>query len=186
MYLETGQAVLRQWSAADAESVARHANNPRIAACMRDGFPHPYSVEDAHWFIAMAAETKNLLLAIEYHGEAVGGIGIHFMDDVYHRTGEIGYWLSESLWSRGIVTEAVRCLVPVVFRDTDLVRIQAGIFESNPASARVLEKSGFIREAIHKNAITKNGVLMDEIVYAILKKGEEDFRGVKFYCRKSR
>jgi len=170
MYLVTAIATLRPWSVTDAESVARHANNPRVAAGMRDAFPYPYTLGDAHRFIAMAMETKNLFLAIETGGEAVGGIGIHYLEDVYHGTGEIGYWLSESFWGQGIVTEAVRSLVPAVFTETNLIRIQAGIFESNPASARVLEKAGFLREAVHKNAITKNGIVMDEIVYAILKK----------------
>nr|WP_320160292.1 GNAT family protein [uncultured Methanoregula sp.] len=177
MYLETSKAILRSWSPSDAESVARHANNPRIAAGMRDAFPHPYTLEDAHRFIEMARGSRNLFLSIETGGEAVGGIGIHYLDDVYHRTGEIGYWLSESFWSRGIVTEAVQSLVPTVFRQTDLVRIQAGIFANNPASARVLEKCGFLREGVHKNAITKNGVLMDEIMYAILKKEEGKSEG---------
>jgi RimJ/RimL family protein N-acetyltransferase len=136
---------------------------------MRDGFPHPYTLLDANRFIGMAGSTKNLLFAIDVGGEAVGGIGIHYFEDVYRGTGEIGYWLSESLWGRGIVTDAVRTLVSEVFQKTDLVRIQAGIFSNNIASARVLEKSGFVREAVHKNAITKNGVVMDEIMYAFLK-----------------
>nr|WP_319376158.1 GNAT family N-acetyltransferase [uncultured Methanoregula sp.] len=176
MYLQTRKAILRPWSVADAESVVRHGNNPRIAACMRDGFPHPYTLADANRFIDLAGSTKNLMLAIEVNGEAAGGIGIHYFEDVYRGTGEIGYWLSESFWGQGIVTDAVRALVPAVFRETALVRIQAGIFANNKASARVLEKCGFLREAVHKNAITKDGVLMDEIVYAILKKdtGESD------------
>ncbi|WP_321507374.1 GNAT family protein [uncultured Methanoregula sp.] len=177
MYLQTKKAILRPWSAADAGSISRHANNPRITACMRDAFPHPYTLEDAHRFIEMAGSTKNLLLAIETGGEAVGGIGIHYLEDVYRGTGEIGYWLSESFRGQGIVTDAVRSLVPVVFQETDLIRIHAGIFANNPASMRVLEKSGFLREAIHKNAITKNGVVMDEIVYTILKKDAGDQTG---------
>ncbi|MFA4859620.1 GNAT family N-acetyltransferase [Methanoregula sp.] len=176
MYLQTTTSILRPWLASDAEAVARHANNPRVAAGMRDAFPHPYTLEDAHRFIERAPGAGNLFLAIEVKGEAMGGIGIHVLDDVYCRTGEIGYWLSESCWGQGITAEAVRALVPVVFRTTDLVRIQAGIFSCNPASARVLEKCGFVREAVLKDAITKNGVVMDEIVYAILKKqvGESD------------
>ena len=91
MYLETSKAILRNWSPSDAKSVARHANNPRIAAGMRDAFPYPYTLEDAHRFIEMARGSRNLFLAIETGGEAVGGTGIHYLDDVYHRTGEIGY-----------------------------------------------------------------------------------------------
>jgi RimJ/RimL family protein N-acetyltransferase len=133
---------------------------------MRDAFPSPYTIDDARRFIAMATGPGSpLLLAIEVQGEAAGGIGIHPLSDVYRRTAEIGYWLAEPFWGRGIVTGAVRALVPVVFRETDLVRIQAGIFSDNRASMRVLEKAGFTREAVHRHAVTKRGVVMDEAMY---------------------
>jgi ribosomal-protein-alanine N-acetyltransferase len=109
--------------------------------------------------------TTNLFLAIDVSGEAVGGIGIHLLDDVKRRSAEIGYWISESLWGRGIVTDAVRSLVPVTFKRYDIVRLQAGIFSNNPASMRVLEKCGFTREAVHRNAIVKMGVILDEMMY---------------------
>jgi len=169
MQIITPTALLRDWTINDAESLVRHADNPRIAAAMRDAFPAPYTPDDAHRFIRMAtAPGKNIFLAIEVEGEACGGIGIHRLDDVHRRSAEIGYWLSESRWGRGIITDAVRSLVPVAFREFDIVRIQAGIFANNPASMRVLEKCGFVREAIHTNAITKNGVTMDEILYVCL------------------
>ena len=94
--------------------------------------------------------TPNLFLAIDVKGEAVGGIGIHPLDDVKCRSAEIGYWLSESLWGKGIMSDAVRSLVPVAFERYDIVRLQAGIFSNNPASMRVQEKCGFTREAVHR------------------------------------
>jgi RimJ/RimL family protein N-acetyltransferase len=133
---------------------------------MRDGFPTPYTAEDARRFINMATvQSQNLLLAIEVDGEAVGGIGIHPLDDVCCKTAEIGYWLSELFWGLGITAEAVRALVPVAFGRFDIIRLQAGVFSANRASMRVLEKSGFTREAVHRNAITRNGVIMDEVLY---------------------
>ncbi|MDO9325631.1 MAG: GNAT family protein [Methanoregula sp.] len=166
MRIITPSSTLRNWNLHDAGSLAKHADNPRIAACMRDAFPSPYTLDDAHRFISMATcGTTNLFLAIDIEGEAVGGIGIHPLDDVRHRSAEIGYWLSESCRGHGIVTDAVRSLVPVAFEQFDIVRLQAGIFSNNPASMRVLEKCGFIKEAIHKNAITKNGILLDEVMY---------------------
>jgi RimJ/RimL family protein N-acetyltransferase len=163
----TPSAVLRDWSADDATSIVRFANNPLIAATLRDGFPSPYTSGDAERFIAQATApgNRNLFLAIEVRGEACGGIGIHPLEDVYRRTAEIGYWLAEPYWGRGIVTDAVRSLVRVAFNRYDLSRIQAGIFENNPASMRVLEKCGFVREVVHRNAVTKNGVTMDEVMY---------------------
>ncbi len=166
MHIVTPSSILRDWTPGDAGSLARHANNPKIAATMRDAFPSPYTPEDAHQFISMATgPTPNFFLAIEVRGEAIGGIGIHPLDDVKRRSAEIGYWLSESFWGKGIVTDAVRSLVPVAFKKYDIVRLQAGIFSNNPASMRVLEKCGFIREAVHRNAITKNGTLLDEVMY---------------------
>jgi ribosomal-protein-alanine N-acetyltransferase len=166
MRITTPSSLLRDWMRTDAESLARHANNLRIVATMRDAFPCPYTLDDAHRFITTATgRTPNLLLAIDRDGEAVGGIGIHPLGDVKRRSAEIGYWVSESLWGRGIATDAVRSLVPVAFEKFDIVRLQAGIFSNNPASMRVLEKCGFIREAIHRSAITKQGVLLDEVVY---------------------
>jgi RimJ/RimL family protein N-acetyltransferase len=166
MHIITPSCILRDWVQGDAGSLARHANNPRIAAMLRDAFPSPYTLEDAHRFISMATKpTPNLFLAIEVRGEAVGGIGIHLLDDVKRRSAEIGYWLSESLRGKGIMTAAVRSLVPVAFDRYDIVQLQAGIFSSNPASMRVLEKCGFIREAVHRDAITKNGSLLDEVMY---------------------
>jgi len=109
--------------------------------------------------------TPDLFLAIDIGGEAVGGVGIHVLNDVKHRTAEIGYWLAEPFWGRGIATDAVRALVPVAFGRYDINRLQAGIFSTNPASMRVLEKCGFSREAVHKDAIFKNGVFLDEVLY---------------------
>ncbi len=107
-----------------------------------------------------------LLLAIDVDGVAVGGIAVTLLDDVYRRTAEIGYWLGEPFWGRGIVTDAVAAVVPVVFERFAIVRLQAGVFANNPASMRVLQKCGFVREAVLRDAITKNGVVMDEVMHA--------------------
>ena len=156
MRIITPSSTLRDWNLHDAGSLTKHANNPRIAASMRDAFPSPYTLDNANRFIRMAkGSNAGLFLAIEVDGEAVGGIGIHPLHDVKHRSAEIGYWLSVSCWGHGIVTDAVRSVVPIAFEQYDLVRLQAGIFSTNPSSMRVLEKCGFIKEAIHKNAITK-------------------------------
>jgi [ribosomal protein S5]-alanine N-acetyltransferase len=166
MKIVTPSAVLRDWRPEDAASLARHADSPRIAAAMRDGFPSPYTLEDARRFIAAATGLNaNLVLAIELDGEAVGGIGVHPLGDVYCRTAEIGYWLAESCRGRGIATDAVRAIVPAAFARFGIVRLQAGVFSNNPASMRVLEKAGFVREAVHANAIWKHGRLLDEVVY---------------------
>ena len=130
MHVITPSSTLRDWTPDDARALlARHADNPRIAMMMRDAFPSPYTLEDAQRFISMATgPTPNLFLAIEVKGEAVGSIGIHPMDDVKHRSAEIGYWLSESLWGKGVMTAAGASACPVVLERYDIVRLQAGIF----------------------------------------------------------
>ncbi len=103
MKISTQRFTLRDWALDDVESLVRHANNPRIAAMMRDAFPSPYTRKDAQRFISMATgHTSDLFLAIDINGEAVGGMGIHLLDDVKHRTAEIGYWISESCGGRAL------------------------------------------------------------------------------------
>ena len=170
MEIITPTSLLRHWTYGDVGSLMRHADNPRIAAMMRDAFPSPYTEDDARRFITLAtASGPRLFLAIVVDGEACGGIGIHLLDDVYRGSAEIGYWLSEQHWGRGIATDAVRAIVPVAFATFDIVRLQAGIFATNRASMRVLEKCGFVREAVHTRAITKNGMILDEIEYVLLR-----------------
>lgn len=172
MELITPTCTLRKWSAADGPALVYHANHSQVAQWMRDGFPSPYTREDADRFITMATSDKqNLFFAIDVNGEAVGGIGIHPLSDVYRKTAEIGYWLSPAFQGRGIVTDAVQVLVPIAFDKLDINRIQAGVFHRNLPSIRILEKNGFKLEAIHKNAIWKNGMFMDECLYVYFSSG---------------
>lgn len=170
MKIRTPSSLLRSWSLSDSDALIRHANNPRIAASMRDGFPYPYGNDHAKGFLSFAiSDHPSIFLAIEVQGSAVGGIGVHCLDDIYHRTAEIGYWLSEDYWGQGIVSDAVRALLPIAFTSRDIIRIQAGVFSNNPTSMHVLEKCGFSREAIHKRAITKQGKTLDEHLYVIFR-----------------
>lgn len=161
---------LRPWHPDDAPGLVRHANNPRIAANLRDGFPYPYTLQDAKKWLSMVGENReDVILAVEIAGEACGGIGLHGLKDVYRYNGEIGYWLSEKHWGKGIMTEAVAAMVEHAFTKTPWLRLFACIFENNPNSMKVLEKNGFKPEAIHRKAVMKEGVLMDEHLYALLK-----------------
>jgi RimJ/RimL family protein N-acetyltransferase len=161
---------LRPWDANDASSLIKHANNPRVAANLRDGFPHPYTPGDAQKWLDMVGKNKeDVILAIEVQGEAAGGIGLHGMKDVYRYNCEIGYWLSEIHWGKGIATEAVGAMVKFAFEQTQWLRLFASIFENNFASMRVLEKNGFTPEAIHRKAVMKGGKLWDDHMYALLK-----------------
>jgi [ribosomal protein S5]-alanine N-acetyltransferase len=150
----------------DAESLCTHANNSKVSENLRDVFSFPYTVEDAEFFIKNIASSKtNFILAIDIDGNAVGSIGIHPQADVHRKNAEIGYWLGEHFWGRGIVTEAVNTMVDFTFKNLDIHRVYASVFERNLASIRVLEKCGFIREAVHYKAIIKKDVIMDEFIY---------------------
>lgn len=161
---------LRTLEPGDVQNVVSLANNPKIAANLRDAFPHPYTEKDAEAFIE-AARSANppFRFAIEKDGHYVGNIALHVQDDVYQKSAEIGYFVGEPYWGQGIGTEAVKLIVDYGFTTLGVQRIFAGVFSTNPASARLLEKAGFSFEGASKNAVFKNGVLCDELRYAILK-----------------
>lgn len=161
---------LRPWSMRDEGDLVKHANNKKIAINLRDGFPNPYSLSDARSWIKMVMENKkDVIYAIEVNGEACGGIGLHAGVDVYRFNAEIGYWLSEQHWGKGIVTESVQLMVKLGFENYSWTRMYAGIFSSNLASMKVLEKCGFNQEAAFKKSVKKQGVYLDEYIFSLLK-----------------
>ncbi len=159
--------ILRPFVFADAESLAAYANHKEISRNLRDGFPHPYTLNDARFFIENIAVMKpNLILTIDINGRASGSIGIHPGSDVYRLNGEIGYWLALEHHNKGIATEAIRLMSEHAFLKMGLQRLFANVFKGNKASMAALKKAGYVREAVHKKAVIKDGVIMDEHVYA--------------------
>ena len=162
-----GVVTIRKFRRNDKFAMAEIANNERVAVNLRDAFPYPYSVEDAQKFISMSLRQKPYqVFAIEFEGEYVGNIGLHPQDDVYRKTAELGYFIGEPWWNRGIATRAVNLICEYGFRELDIIKIFSGVFSFNTASQRVLEKCGFGREAVLRNAVIKNGQIFDEIRYA--------------------
>ncbi len=167
--------VLRPWISDDEASLVRHANNRSIWQNVRDRFPHPYTENDAKLWIKIAnRDTTMLNVAMEVDGQAVGGVGVVFKDDVYRRSAEIGYWLGEAYWNRGLTSRAVAAVSDYVFAHFDVVRLYAGVFAPNRASARVLEKAGYTFEARLRQSVFKDGQTLDELVYARLRTPEEE------------
>jgi RimJ/RimL family protein N-acetyltransferase len=161
---------LREFNPDDKYRLVELANNPKISINLRDGFPNPYTLSDAENFLEKYAKLEtSQIFAIEYKGVYVGNIGLHKGTDVYRKSAEIGYFLGEPYWNLGIMTKAVNLICDFGFKNIDIVRIHAGIFEFNSASMRVLEKCGFKKEAVHEKAIIKNGAIFDEIRYAKIK-----------------
>lgn len=161
------RCTIRPWRLDDAESLTRNANNRKVWLALRDAFPHPYSIEDAYEFIrgATAGDTARNF-CIEINGAAVGGIGIRVGQDVHRHTAELGYWLAEDFWGRGIMSEAVAAFTDFCFANFSLRRIYAEPFANNPASARVLEKANFDFEGRLKNNVVKDGEVLDSLLYA--------------------
>ncbi len=166
-----GNVTLKALASEDAIRLAGLANNYRIWLQLRDTLPHPYTIEDAKFFIkGVQAGSFGNVRSVWYDNEFTGVIGLIPQADVYRRSAEIGYWFGEPFWGKGIATEAVRQLVDTAFnQQPELVRIFAGIFSSNPASMRVLEKNGFTLEGISSSAIFKNGTLLDEHRYGLVR-----------------
>lgn len=167
MELQGNGFTLRQWQHGDEGSLQKYADNPRVSAYLFDRFPSPYTADDAKFWVNLQQSAAQLTtFAIVIDAEAVGGIGIELRDDVYSRNAKFGYWLGEPFWGRGIMPEAARLVVDYGFQHFDLVRLEAGVFSNNPRSMRVLEKAGFVLEAVNHKAIYKRGELLDEHVYA--------------------
>jgi [ribosomal protein S5]-alanine N-acetyltransferase len=168
--LDLGPCTLRSWRSGDEDSLVRHADDRDVWINLRDRFPHPYTRDDARaWLRLVAESTPETNFAVAVAGEAVGGIGITLQDDVSRRSAEIGYWLGRAYWGRGIATAAVRALTDWAFAHFDLCRLYAGVFEWNPASARVLEKAGYVLEGRLRRSVTKDGRTIDQLLHALVR-----------------
>jgi len=163
---------LRKWRNSDADSVAKYANNANIANNLRNIFPYPYTIEDAKWYVNSCVsndEIRQCIRAIVVDGEAVGTIGVFIKNDVYCKSGEIGYWLGEPFWNRGIISEAIKQISDLVFQKYNVVRIFAQPYAGNIGSRKVLEKAGFELEGVLKKSVYKNGVIFDSCIYSLIK-----------------
>ena len=148
-------------------SLVRHANNVNVAKYLRDRFPHPYTEKDAKAFLRHVSATDDTSnLAIDVAGEAVGAVGFVPGRDIERFSAEIGYWLGEELWGRGIVTEALSLVTSHVFSQLNFLRLYALPFADNPASVRVLEKAGYTREALLRASSVKYGIPKDQFLYS--------------------
>lgn len=161
--LKDGNIILRALADADKKALATLANNKKVWDNVRDILPHPYSEKDAEWFIDfLKKEDPRMTFAIEFNGEFCGMIGLTPQPDVYKKTAEIGYWIGEPFWGKGIATRALKLLTEYGLNQLDFIRIHTGVFEYNTASMRVLEKNGYEKEGIFKKSVFKNGKIWDE------------------------
>ncbi|MGL6201421.1 MAG: GNAT family N-acetyltransferase [Lachnospiraceae bacterium] len=163
---------IRKWQLEDAKNLAAALNNKKIQDNLRDGLPYPYTEKDAEEFISamLAADPdQTYAFAITADDKVIGSIGVFRCANIHSRTAEMGYYIAESHWGRGLGTNAVRQTSSYIFEKTDIIRIFAEPFAVNAASCRILEKSGFQLEGtLRKNAV-KNGKVLDMKMYALIK-----------------
>ena len=170
MKLELTTCTVRSWEWRDGETIVRHANNRNVSINLVDRFPYPYTAADArNWLESVIGFEPETNFAIDVAGEAVGGIGFMLQHDVARRSAEIGYWLSEEFWGRGIMSEVVIAVTDHAFANYDLCRLYAHVFEWNGASARVLEKAGYQLEGRMRKSVTKDGQTIDQLMYAVIR-----------------
>ncbi len=170
MLIDLGDLRIRSWHAADLEALVRHANNPNVAGNLRDQFPHPYTRQDGVDYLDYVRGLDvEKSFALEYGREAIGGIGFLLGADIARHSAEMGYWLSEMYWRRGLATRAVLATSDWAFERYQLTRIFAQVFAHNTPSMRVLEKAGFEREGIMRRSAIKHGMILDQVLYAKVK-----------------
>jgi RimJ/RimL family protein N-acetyltransferase len=168
--IDLGLGRVRSFRQDDAASIARHADDREVWINLRDRFPHPYSLDDARgWIAHVLGQSVERDFAIEVDGLAVGSIGYMPGEDVDRRSAEIGYWLGRAYWGRGIASAAVRAMTVQLLARPELTRLHATVFAWNPASARVLEKAGYLLEGRLRAAVTKDGRTTDGLLYAIVR-----------------
>jgi len=167
MELVLASCLVRSWSWQDRDSIVHHANNRNVWINLRDRFPYPYTRKDSQiWLDCVVGLKPETNFAIAVADEAVGGIGFSIQPDVGIRSAEIGYWLGEEYWGRGIATDALIAVTDHAFEKFDLCRLYAHVFAWNEASARVLQKAGYSLEGRLRKSVTKDGQTIDQLMYA--------------------
>lgn len=167
--MDKAEIKLKALKPSDKTQMAQLANNKKIWDNVRDGFGHPYTEKNAEEFILRQSKgDTEKVFAIDYNGELCGLIGLILQKDVYRKSAELGYWIGEPYWGKGIATKAVELIAEYAFDELKLIRIYAGAFEYNIGSIKVLEKNGFQKEGIAKKAVFKNNKIWDEHRYALL------------------
>ena len=167
-FIENG-VKLRAFVESDYPKVALLCNNKNISDNLRDLMPFPYTEKDAITFISFCMDQNpQVNFAIDYKGNLAGCIGLVLQKDIYRLSAELGYWIGEPYWGKGIATQAVKMISLYAFGQLNLIRLYAGVFDLNKASQRVLEKTGFQLEGILRKAVIKNNCILDEYRYALL------------------
>ncbi|MDO6427432.1 GNAT family protein [Thalassotalea sp. 1_MG-2023] len=163
---------LRAFNNNDSELLVNYLNNSQVTQYITSAIPQPYTAQDAQWWISHSQQSS-LIKAIEYQGEFVGCISAQRGDFEYYRSAELGYWVAQKFWGKGIATIAVKNFSEWLFTQTDILRLQVSVVSLNKASNRVLAKNNFTCEGMRKHVSYKNGQFFDEELWSLLKSDEE-------------
>ncbi|MDY0083400.1 MAG: GNAT family protein [Ignavibacteriaceae bacterium] len=162
---------IRPYKKEDAESLSKNANHPEISRYLSDGFPYPYTIENAEvWIKSLLEKDTNLFFAIVFEDEVIGGISATPYNNVHRFTAEVGFWLGKNYWNKGITTGALKTFCNYLFTKFNLNKITAKVFEGNEASKTVLLKCGFLLEGTHPESVFKNDIFVTHYSYGLLKK----------------
>ena len=163
--------ILEKWSLEDKFRLNALCNSID-RSFLSDRIPYPYTDRDAEAWLSMVSRldgSEGIFRAIKKDVQLIGNISVEKKADIYRLDGEIGYFLLDEYKGQGIMTEAISQICELAFSELDICRITGLVFVENTASARVLEKNGFKPEGCMKQAVIKNGMLHDLLVYGKLK-----------------
>ena len=163
---------IRKWKLTDAKNIAVALSNKKIQDNLRDGLPYPYTEQDGIDFISSmlsANEDETFAFAITLDDKAIGSIAVFRQQNIHRQTAEMGYYIAEEYWGKGIMTDAVKQICEYVFKNSDILRIYAEPFAYNTGYCRVLEKAGFQYEGTLRNNAVKNGKVLDMKMYSLLR-----------------
>ncbi|AUD07485.1 GNAT family N-acetyltransferase [Spirosoma pollinicola] len=169
MSIDCELCIIRSFQQSDERTIAQHANNKEIWLNLRDHFPHPYTQADAQqWLESIVGAIPEITFAISVDGKAVGAIGLVLQEDIERCSAEVGYWLGQAYWGRGILTAALKTFTRYAADEFKLTRLYAVPFLRNTASMKVLEKAGYQREGIMRRSAIKDGQVIDQALYAYI------------------
>lgn len=176
MQIDIGKYQIRSYELLDKEALVKYANNQNVSKNLRDSFPYPYTEKDADKWLSFAyIQNTELNFAIANQDELIGTIGLMLQPDVYRYSAEVGYWLAEPFWGKGITTKVLITFTKYAFEQFELRRIFAGVFDGNTPSVKVLENAGFTFEGRFRKAVFKDENFKDQLMYSILKEEIKNF-----------
>ena len=177
MKIDLGDICIRSFKHTDKAALVKYANNKKISKRLKDSFPHPYTEENAEEWLGLACnQNPELNFAIADENELIGAIGLMLQEDVNRFSAEIGYWIGESFWGKGVAVSALIAMTDYAFKHFKFNRLFASVFEGNDASMKVLEKAGYKMEGKFRNAVYKDGDFLDQYIFSILKEEHINFR----------